>query len=139
MKNSVKKALEIAMVAHKGQYDRAGVPYINHPYTVSKMVKGKKAKIVALLHDVIEDSSTEMELLEKFFTKDVCDAIRLLTRKKNQNYFTYVTALKNNELAKTVKLADLKHNMDVTRLDAIRNEDVIRLKKYLCAYRLLQK
>lgn len=137
MKNSIRKALKIATEAHRGQYDRAGAPYINHPYTVSTMVKGRKAKIVALLHDVLEDSDYKAANLKKYFTEDICNAVKLLTRKPNQNYFSYVTAIKENELARAVKIADLKHNMDVTRLDAIHAEDVVRLKKYLCAYHIL--
>ena len=87
MKNSLKKAYEIASDAHKYQSDKGGKPYINHPITVSQMVKTKKAKIVALLHDVLEDSKYTKSDLEEFFTQDVCDAVQLLTRGKNENYF----------------------------------------------------
>ena len=97
MKNSIRKALKIATDAHRGFYDRSGAPYINHPYTVSKMVKGRKAKIVALLHDVLEDSDVKLETLEKFFTKDVCEAVVLLTKKKNQNYFTYINKFRSKK------------------------------------------
>lgn len=137
MKNSIRKAYEIAMAAHRGQHDRSGAPYINHPYTVSKMVKGRKAKIVALLHDVLEDSDTGVEILEKYFTEDIVIAVLTLTRKKNENYFNYITDVKKNKLARKVKIADLKHNMDMTRLDGIEASDVVRLKKYLCAYHIL--
>lgn len=138
MKNSLKKAYEIASDAHKYQSDKGGKPYINHPITVSQMVKTKKAKIVALLHDVLEDSKYTKSDLEEFFTQDVCDAVQLLTREKNENYFRYITALKDNQLAREVKIADLKHNMDVSRLDSLGEKDVMRLKKYLCAYHILK-
>jgi len=137
MKNSIRKAYEIAFSAHKFKYDLAGNCYIEHPITVSKMVKGRKAKIVALLHDVVEDSDYTRADLERYFTEDICNAVEALTRKKGENYFKYIESLKHNELAKTVKIADLKHNMDVSRLKEIHDCDIKRLKKYLCAYHIL--
>ena len=137
MKNNIRKAYEIAYEAHKFKYDLAGNDYISHPIAVCKMVKSKKEKIVALLHDVLEDSDYTRADLEKYFTSDVCDAVDALTREKGENYFKYINALKGNALAKTVKIADLKHNMDVSRLKVITGHDVNRLKKYLCAYHIL--
>lgn len=136
IKNSYKVALHIAEEAHKNQKDLSGKPYILHPLYVSKNVKGKKAKIVALLHDVLEDSNTEKSYLKKYFTKDICDAVDLLTR-KDEDYLYYVARLKTNKLARQVKLADLKHNMDITRLKKVTEKDINRLNKYLSAYRLL--
>ena len=137
MKNNLKKAYEIAYDAHKFQYDLADNDYIEHPLAVSKMVNGKKAKIVALLHDVLEDSDYTKADLEKYFTSDICDAVEALTREKGENYFKYIESLKDNPLAKMVKIADLKHNMQVSRLRVITEHDVRRLKKYLCAYHIL--
>ena len=138
MINSIKKAMAIAQEAHKYQIDLAKEPFINHPITVSKMVRGKKAKIVALLHDVLEDNGCyTIDYLRKFFSKDVCDAIIAITRKES-NYFKYILRVKQNNLARKVKLADLKHNMDITRLNKIEDKDIVRLKKYLCAYRMLE-
>ena len=138
MKNSLRQAYEIACDAHRFKFDLSGEEYIKHPLAVCDMVKGKKAKIVALLHDVIEDSDYTRADLEKYFTKDICDAVEALTREKNENYFKYINALKNNKLAKTVKIADLKNNMDVSRLKEIHDYDIKRLKKYLCAYHILK-
>ena len=135
--NSLKKAYDIAVNAHKFKFDLAGQPYINHPITVANMVRGKKAKIVALLHDVIEDSDYTLADIEKYFDKDICEAVRLITREKGANYFKYISVLKDNKLARKVKIADLKHNMDVSRLKVITGHDVNRLKKYLCAYHIL--
>ena len=138
MKNSINKALEIAKEAHKHQLDLAKKPYIEHPITVSKMVSGRKAKIVALLHDVLEDSTLyTIDDLKKWFTADVCEAVLAMTR-KDGNYFKYILKIKENDLARKVKLADLKHNMDITRLNKIEDKDITRLKKYLCAYRMLE-
>lgn len=137
MANSYHKALSIILQAHKDQTDLAGKPYYLHPLYVSKQVKGKKAKIVALLHDTIEDTNIDANYLSKYFTKDVCEAVELLTREENQSYSDYINKIKNNELAKTVKLADLKHNMDITRLSTLTQNDLERLKKYHCAYKEL--
>ena len=137
MRNSIKKALEIAQEVHRFQLDLARKPYINHPIVVSKMVRGKKAKIVALLHDVLEDGSYTKNDLKKFFSKDVCDAVEAITKTEN-NYFKYILRVKENNLARKVKLADLKHNMDVTRLKSLDEKEISRLKKYLCAYHMLE-
>lgn len=137
MKNSVRTAYEIALEAHKYKFDLSGNAYINHPIAVSNMVKSKKAKIVALLHDVLEDSDYTKVDLENYFTSDICDAVEALTREKGENYFKYIHALKDNKLAREVKIADLKHNMDVSRLKVINDNDIKRLKKYLCAYHIL--
>jgi (p)ppGpp synthase/HD superfamily hydrolase len=138
MKNSIRQAYQIAFEAHRFKFDLSGEAYINHPLAVCDMVKSKKAKIVALLHDVIEDSDYTRADLERYFTEDICNAVEALTRKKGENYFKYIESLKHNELAKTVKIADLKHNMDVSRLKEIHDCDIKRLKKYLCAYHILQ-
>lgn len=137
MRNSIRKAYDIALDAHKYKFDLSGSAYINHPIAVSNMVRGKKAKIVALLHDVLEDSDYNKEDLQQFFSKDICDAVEALTREKDENYFKYIHELKENKLARKVKIADLKHNMDVSRLKALNDCDIKRLKKYLCAYHIL--
>ncbi len=136
MINSYRLALSIAKKAHKNQVDLSGKPYILHPLFVSKNVKGKKAKIVALLHDVLEDSDLDRTTLERHFTSDICVAIDLLTR-KDEDYFYYIAKIKTNDLARQVKLADLKHNMTITRLKYITQKDCDRLNKYLVAYRFL--
>ncbi len=136
--NSFGKAFEIAQEAHKDQYDLAGEPYIIHPLTVSNMVNGEKAKIVALLHDVFEDSNYSKFDLKGMFSKDILDALDLLTRKPNEDYFDYIKKLASNELARKVKLADLKNNMDITRLKNINDNDIARLLKYHQAYSILK-
>lgn len=138
MVNSYLKALSIARKTHKNQLDLSGKPYILHPIYVSKNVKGKKAKIVALLHDTIEDGNITIKALEKHFSKDICCAIEKLTRTKNQSYSSYITNIKTCDLAKKVKIADIEHNMMVSRLNAITDKDIKRFNKYLQAYRELK-
>lgn len=124
-------ALKIATEAHKGQVDKAGVPYINHPLTVASLVETEEEKIVALLHDTIEDTNiTEQDLLNYGFSNKIVEAVKLLTHNKNVPYMDYVAKIKNNELARKVKIADLTHNSDLSRLKEITDKDKKRYKKY---------
>lgn len=124
-------ALKIATEAHKGQVDKAGVPYINHPLTVASLVDTEEEKIVALLHDTIEDTSiTEQDLIDYGFTNEIVEAVKLLTHNKNVPYMDYVAKIKDNELARKVKIADLTHNSDLSRLKEITDKDKKRYEKY---------
>lgn len=124
-------ALKIATEAHKGQVDKAGVPYINHPLTVASLVDTEEEKIVALLHDTIEDTSiTEQDLLNYGFSNKIVEAVKLLTHNKNVPYMDYVAKIKDNELARKVKIADLTHNSDLSRLKEITEKDKKRYEKY---------
>lgn len=110
------RALKLAYDAHHGQLDFNGVPYIFHPYHLAEQMKDEITTCVALLHDVVEDTDVTIEELEAEFPKEVTDAVRLLTHDKTIDYFDYVQALKANPIAKTVKLADLSHNQDESRI-----------------------
>ena len=124
-------ALSIARQAHEGQLDKAGVDYIEHPIYVASQVDTEEEKAVALLHDVIEDSSvTAEELLNAGLPETVVTAIQILSKKKGQDYQTYLENVKSNPLARVVKLADLKHNSDLSRLRSVTDNDLERLEKY---------
>ncbi|WP_375168466.1 HD domain-containing protein [Sneathia vaginalis] len=124
-------ALKIATEAHKGQVDKAGVPYINHPLTVASLVDTEEEKIVALLHDTIEDTNiTEQDLIDYGFPNEIVKAVKLLTHNKNVPYMDYVAKIKDNELARKVKIADLTHNSDLSRLKEITDKDKKRYEKY---------
>lgn len=123
-------ALLISFKSHFKQFDKGGNWYILHPLRIFFKVKGKKEKIVALLHDVIEDSNTSLKSLEKYFDKDILIAIDCITRKKDQDYFEYLENVKNNPIAKIVKIEDLKDNMNLNRLKKITKNDLDRNKKY---------
>ena len=123
--NKYELALKIATEAHKGQVDKAGVPYINHPLTVASLVDTEEEKIVALLHDTIEDTNiTEQDLLNYGFSNKIVEAVKLLTHNKNVPYMVYVAKIKDNELARKVKIADLTHNSDLSRLKEITEKDL---------------
>jgi len=133
-------ALSIARKAHEGQLDKAGVDYIEHPIYVASQVDTEEEKAVALLHDVIEDSPVSAEeLLQAGLPETVVTAVQILTKKKEQDYQTYLETVKKNPLARVVKLADLKHNSDLSRLSSITEKDRERLKKYKKAIDFLSR
>ena len=131
------RAMNIAYSAHMGQFDKAEVPYIFHPIHLAEQMDTEEECIVALLHDVVEDTEVTFEDLEKEFSKTIIDAIRLLTRDKSVDYMEYVKNLKSNTIARKVKLADLRHNSDSTRLIKITDKDIERINKYNRAIELL--
>ncbi len=124
-------AWAIAKKAHAGQVDKAGVDYIQHPLYVASQVNTEQEKAVALLHDVIEDSDiTAADLFASGLSNEVVTAVQILTKKKGQSYQEYLGKVKSNNLARVVKLADLKHNSDLSRLKSVTNTDYERVKKY---------
>ena len=124
-------AFEIAKTAHAGQTDKAGLDYILHPLQVAAEMTTDEEKAVALLHDIIEDTDvTANELLAKGLPDNVVEAVEALTKKHNQNYAAYLAGVKKNRLATAVKLVDLKHNSDLSRLEKITQKDREREEKY---------
>ena len=114
----ISKALSIAVEAHKEQVDKGGNPYIWHPVRVALHCHSDEEKIVALLHDVIEDTSVTMSDLAKVgFSEKVLDAIRCMTKKEGEEYMDFIQRLSNNAIAVNVKIQDLKDNMDISRLN----------------------
>lgn len=131
-------ALELAVEKHKNQTDKAGNPYILHPLHVMENVNSKEGKIVAILHDIIEDTDiTEDYLLKIGLSKRIVDAVVALTRSEDIDYQEYIKNLSSNPLAKEVKLADLEHNMDLKRLPTLEEKDLKRNRKYQIAYHYL--
>ena len=94
--------------------------------------------VVALLHDVIEDSDITLEILSKYFNDDIIAALRVLTKKENDDYVMYIKRVKTNKLATKVKIKDLEHNRDLTRLDEVTDKDRKRSMKYWEAIRYLE-
>lgn len=134
------KALRIAIRAHEGQKDRSGKEYIMHPIRVSERCVTMQAKIVALLHDTIEDTDiTPDDLLSEGFPQTIVDGVLSVTRREDETYEEFVRRSEQNAIGKEVKLADLEDNMDIRRLNDITEEDVQRLRKYHKAWRYLQK
>jgi len=111
----LKKALQIAAKAHKMQRDKNGQPYINHPIAVSYMVSSEDAKVVALLHDVIEDTPMKLSDLESDFPTHIVSAVDAMSRRPGEQYWDYIRRVSQDPIAVEVKLADLKHNLDPSR------------------------
>ena len=131
-------ASKIAYKAHEGQTDKAGVPYIFHPIHIAEQMDSEESCVVALLHDVIEDSDITLEILSKYFNDDIITALRVLTKKENDDYVMYIKRVKTNKLAAKVKIKDLEHNRDLTRLDEVTDKDRKRSMKYWEAIRYLE-
>lgn len=140
---NTKLALTISSVVHQNQLDKGDMPYIYHPIIVAENMRTEDETIVALLHDTLEDSNEEtgkelMKTYERVFNGKVCEAIRILTKDKKEDYFDYIRRVKENDIAKAVKLEDLRHNSNLGRLKNPSQKDTRRTKKYLEAIRILQ-
>ncbi len=137
--DKTKKAMKLCFDAHKNQVDKSGMPYVFHPFHVAEQMKDEPTTIVALLHDVVEDTDYTLEkIAAEGFGQEIVEALALMTHDKNVDYLDYVAKIKDNPIAKAVKLADLAHNSDPTRLDVIDEETQQRLEKYKKAIALLE-
>lgn len=134
-----RQAMKLCFQAHKDQTDKSGIPYVFHPIHLAEQMKDEDTTIVALLHDVVEDTSYTLDDLRSFgFSDAVVDAIALMTHKKGVPYMDYVARIKSNPIARAVKLADLTHNSDTTRLDCVDDQTLQRIHKYAKAKELLE-
>lgn len=135
---ATKKAMKLCFHAHKDQVDKSGLPYVFHPIHLAEQMTDENTTIVALLHDVVEDTDYTLEDLTAMgFSGEVTDAIRLMTHQEGVPYMDYVARIKENPIARAVKLADLKHNSDLSRLDTVDEKAKKRAKKYAQAMALL--
>lgn len=130
-------ALAFASRAHRGQVDKSGADYINHPLTVASFVESEEEKIVALLHDVLEDTVVNEPTLRLLFGDRITDAVLALTRQTGESYEAFILRAKQNPIARTVKLADLRHNSDLSRLRTVTEADLQRCSKYAAATAVL--
>ena len=134
-----KMAMKLCFIAHRDQMDKSGMPYVFHPFHVAEQMTDEETIIVALLHDVVEDTSYTIEnLREMGFSEIVLDALTLMTHDDGTPYMDYVAKLRCNPIARKVKLADLRHNSDLTRLDYVDNKSRERVEKYAAAIRMLE-
>lgn len=135
-----KKALKLCFAAHKDQTDKSGMPYVFHPFHLAEQMPDEDTTIVALLHDVIEDTPYTLDDLRVMgFNEQVLDALALMTHDKRIPYMDYVAKIKGNKIARTVKLADLKHNSDLSRLYNVDEKAMKRIEKYRQAIALLSE
>jgi len=138
--STLEKAISLATEAHNGQKDKNDAPYILHPLRVMARVQSEAEKIAAVLHDIIEDTDYTIEnLREKGYSKEILEAIECLTKRDGENYDEFVQRSKANPIARKVKIADIEDNMDIRRLNVLKEEDLKRLNKYLHAWKYLTK
>ncbi|WP_339838168.1 GTP pyrophosphokinase [Paenibacillus sp. FSL R7-0272] len=136
----IESAISLALQAHKGQFDKGGHPYILHPLAVMHRVESIEEKIVAVLHDVIEDSEVTIEELRGLgFSEEILTAIQLLTRSTEDSYEEFIDKTIMNRTARNVKIADIKENMNISRIKNPTEEDYNRLEKYRKALERLER
>jgi len=138
--NLTKKALKLCFEAHKEQVDKSGMPYVFHPFHLAEQMTDEATTIAALLHDVVEDTDTTFEDLEKQgFDEEIISALKFLTHNDDTPYMDYVAKIKTNKIATAVKLADLRHNSDLSRLDTVDEKALKRKEKYENAIKILEE
>lgn len=131
--NDLEEAIQLAVEAHEGDTDTAGATYIRHPLRLMGQMDTEQERIVAVLHDVVEDSERELEEIEEKFGREVRDAVDALTKDQDDDvdYLDeYIPNIESNPLARKVKRADLRDNLDVTRLTEIDDDMVDNIQKY---------
>ena len=137
--STLQKAIEIAQVAHKGQTDKSGAPYIMHVIRVMNSGKTEIEKICGVLHDLVEDTPWTFEMLQhEGFSEEIINVLKCVTKESEQeDYDHFIDRIIQNKTAIAVKLNDLRDNMDITRLPQITEQDRKRLNKYIRAYKKL--
>lgn len=136
------KAIRIVAEAFDGKYDKGGKPYFMHCYHVMMQMDQSDEELccIALMHDLIEDTDwTLAKVRELGFSERVCRALDFLTHYERTTYDNYITGISYNEDARIVKLADLRHNSDITRMKGLTKKDFERLEKYHRAYNYLKE
>lgn len=137
--DKTKKAMKLCFTAHKEQVDKSGMPYVFHPFHLAEQMKDENTTIVALLHDIVEDTEYTFEDLKAIgFDDEIIDALKLMTHDETVPYMEYVAAIKSNPIATAVKQADLEHNSDLSRLDVVDEKALKRKQKYAAAIDLLK-
>lgn len=138
LREQLTHAISLAIKGHEGQFDRNQQPYIGHPFRVMAAGQTLEEKIVGALHDLIEDTDiTLLDLSKEGFSEEIIDAVHALSKLEGEDYDHYIRRVMRNDLATRVKLHDLTDNMDLRRLQSLKDDDVERMHKYLKAYNQL--
>ena len=128
-----KKALHLSYNFHRDKKDKGGAPYVYHPYHLAEQMDTEEEVVVALLHDAMEDYShhdVSLILRDYEIPGNLIDIIKLLTRDKNDTYMEYIAKVKENPIARKVKIVDLMHNQDLSRLPEIGEKELGLLERY---------
>ncbi len=136
---NLEKAIQIAVTAHSGAKDKGGKPYILHPINVMMRVEKEDERIVAILHDVVEDTDWTFDALrEEGFSEIIIEALKSVTKhNENEDYEEFVKRSLNNDIGRIVKIADLKENLDISRIGDLNEKDILRINKYKKALKVL--
>jgi (p)ppGpp synthase/HD superfamily hydrolase len=137
---NLERAIEIAQEAHKGVKDKGGHDYIHHPIRVMHAMSNDQEKIVAILHDVVEDSDWTFERLkEEGFEDSVIESLRCVTKySEEEDYQEFIKRAATNKIATKVKMADIEDNLDLSRLGTLTEKDLTRIEKYKKALKYLK-
>lgn len=136
--STIEIAIALAAKKHAGQIDKAKHPYIFHPLRIMFKMKSPEQQIVAVLHDILEDTDTTVvDLISLGFSQDIIEAILALTKKKNESRIEAAYRAVKNPIARIVKLADVTDNMDLSRITQPSTRDLLRLKEYKHVYQIL--
>ena len=139
MNELLERAIKLAQKYHEGQFDKGGHPYIEHPLRVMNGVESIDEKIIAVLHDVLEDCDVSREqLIDECIPEYLVVKLEILCKGKNEKYFDYIDRIKANALTIKVKLSDLNDNMNLERLKEVTEKDIKRLEKYKKAKEILE-
>ena len=137
---NINKALNLMYEAHKGHKDKGNIPYVFHPYHIAEQMNTEDEIIVALLHDVIEDTKITLEDIKSYgFNNNILEALKVITHDKNINYIDYINKISKNKLATKIKIRDLKHNIDLSRIPNPTEVDYNRVNQYKKALEILNK
>lgn len=136
--SSLEKAIGIALQAHAGQVDKSGQPYILHPLRLMLKFEAEVERIIAVLHDVVEDSAVSLnDLRREGFPEEAVNAIECLSKRPGEDYQQFIARVSTDALATKIKIEDLKDNLDLTRIASISEGDLARTGKYHQALRFL--
>lgn len=130
MSKLLSEAITFAATFHAGQVDKAGEPYILHPLRVMLSCKSEDERIAAVLHDVVEDCDVGLDRIGWCFGNIIADAVDCLTRRKGEDYTAFIGRCGANPIARVVKMADLRDNMDLSRMPEVTAKDMERYNKY---------
>lgn len=136
--NQLETAIALACRVHAGQVDKSGQAYILHPLRLMLQFEHDDERIVSVLHDVVEDGGVTLDQLRQLgLSEAIVAAIDCLSKRPGEQYEDFIARLAPNPLARKVKMEDIKHNLDVTRLPALHEKDLQRIAKYHQALRFL--
>ncbi len=130
---NLQRAIEIALEAHKGALDKGGNPYILHPLRLMLQMDSEEEMIVAILHDVVEDSEKWSfdKLHKEGFSKKIINSLRSVTKEnENEDYEKFIDRSVKDKIGRKVKIADISDNLDISRLKEVTDKDILRINKY---------